>query len=98
MPKGKSHEKAKRRRVTLSLDAPQAKEVSLVGDFNHWSAKAHPMKKNESGVWKKTVMLQPGRYEYKLMVDGQWQNDPANQETSMNCFGTHNNVIIVSPR
>lgn len=95
MPKGKPKEKGKRRRVTLSLDAPHAKEVSLMGDFNNWNAKTHPMKKNESGVWKKTVMLQPGRYEYKLMVDGQWQNDPGNDQACLNCFGTHNNVIVV---
>jgi 1,4-alpha-glucan branching enzyme len=96
MPEGKSKEKVKRRRVTLSFDAPYAKEVSLMGNFNKWNAKTHPMKKNESGVWKKTVMLQPGRYEYKLMVDGQWQNDPGNRQTCMNRFGTHNNIIVVS--
>jgi 1,4-alpha-glucan branching enzyme len=96
MTKGKSKEKAKRRRVTLSLDAPHATEVSLMGDFNKWNVKTHPMKKSDNGVWKKTVMLQPGRYEYKLMVDGEWQNDPGNHQTCMNCFGTHNNFVVVS--
>lgn len=95
MPKGKSKEKAKRRRVTLSLESPNAKEVSLMGDFNTWNAKTHLMKKDESGTWKKIVMLSPGKYEYKFLVDGEWQNDPGNQQTCLNCFGTHNNVIIV---
>jgi 1,4-alpha-glucan branching enzyme len=95
MPEGKSKEKAKRRRLTLSLEAPGSRQVSLMGDFNNWNAKTHPMKKDESGLWKKTVMLQPGRYEYKFMVDGQWENDPGNDQACFNCFGTHNNVIIV---
>jgi 1,4-alpha-glucan branching enzyme len=95
MPKGKSKEKAKRRRVTLSIEVPYAKEVSLMGDFNSWNTKTHPMKRDESGVWKKTVMLQPGRHEYKFMVDRQWQNDPGNHQTCMNCFGTLNNLIVV---
>jgi 5'-AMP-activated protein kinase regulatory beta subunit len=96
MPKGKSKEKAKRRRVTLSLESPNAKDVILMGDFNKWNAKTHPMKKGKNGVWTKTVMLFPGRYEYKFMVDGQWQNDPGNDQACLNCFGTHNNVIVVS--
>lgn len=95
MRKTKSKEKVKRRRVTLSLESPNAKDVILMGDFNKWEAKKHPMKQDKDGVWTKTIMLFPGRYEYKFMVDGQWQNDPGNDEACLNCFGTRNNVIIV---
>jgi len=35
----------KKRRLTFALDAPGAKEVFLVGDFNEWNKKTHPMKK-----------------------------------------------------
>jgi 5'-AMP-activated protein kinase regulatory beta subunit len=56
------------------------------------------MKQGKNGVWTKTVMLFPGRYEYKFMVDGQWQNDPGNDQACLNPFGTHNNVIVVSSR
>jgi 1,4-alpha-glucan branching enzyme len=85
-----------KRRVTFSLSAPSAREVSLGGDFNHWDAIAHPMKKDANGLWKKTLVLAPARYEYKFMVDGGWQNDPKNDQTCPNCFGTQNNVINVS--
>ena len=95
MPKGKPKEKAKRRRVMLSLESPNAKEVSLMVDFNKWNANTHPMKRDESGIWKKIVMLPPGKYEYKFLVNAQWQNDPGNHQTCMNCFSTHNNVIVV---
>ncbi|HUT71290.1 MAG TPA: glycogen-binding domain-containing protein [Desulfatiglandales bacterium] len=96
MAKTTSKEKAKRRRATFSLEAPNAREVAVGGDFNKWNAEADPMKKDKRGVWKKTVMLEPGRYEYKFLVDGQWRNDPNNEQTCANCFGTHNNVLVIS--
>ncbi|MDY6973201.1 MAG: glycogen-binding domain-containing protein [Thermodesulfobacteriota bacterium] len=40
-------------------------------------------------------MLYPERYEYRFLVDGQWYNDPQNDLTCPNCFGTQNNVILV---
>ena len=88
--------KTKRRRAIFSLEAPDANQVLLGGDFNQWNENAHPMKKDESGVWKKALMLEPGRYEYKFLVDGQWRNDPNNDQTCANCFGTHNNVLVIS--
>ena len=95
MPKAKSKQETRRRRLTLSLKAPRAKEVILVGDFNNWNAKVHPMKKDKKGVWTRTLMLFPGNYEYKLLVDGQWQNDPGNDQVCSNCFGTQNNILSV---
>lgn len=85
-----------RKRIILALNAPTADSVHLMGDFNKWNEKAHPMKMGADGVWKKTLMLQPGKYEYRFLVDGQWQNDPANEHTCLNCFGTKNNVLEVS--
>jgi 1,4-alpha-glucan branching enzyme len=66
MSKFKSKQKIKRRRVTFSLEATEAKEVALVGDFNNWDLETHPMKNNGNGIWKKTVMLYPRTYEYKF--------------------------------
>lgn len=87
--------KSKKRRTVFSLNAPEAIQVSLAGDFNNWNKTAHPMKKNKTGIWEKILMLDAGRYEYKFFVDGQWKIDPDNSLTSMNCFGTINNVLMV---
>jgi 1,4-alpha-glucan branching enzyme len=89
--------KPKRRRMLFHLEAPEAGEVFLVGDFNDWDIQKHPMKKEENGVWKKITMLSPGRYEYKFIVDGRWQIDSASDQLCVNCFGTQNNVIEVKP-
>jgi 5'-AMP-activated protein kinase regulatory beta subunit len=93
MSKVKSKQKIKRRKWTFSLEAAGAKEVLLMGDFNNWSLKKHPMQKDENGMWNKTVMLYPGNYEYKFMVDGQWREDPRNDHLCLNCFGTYNSVV-----
>ena len=36
--------------VRFAVWAPNAKRVSVVGNFNHWDARFHPMR-NNSGVW-----------------------------------------------
>jgi len=93
---GESKEKVRRRRVTFSLEAADAQKVILGGDFNKWNAEAHPMTKDKSGMWKKTLVLPPGRYEYKFLVDGEWRNDPKNEQTCPNILGTQNNVLAIS--
>ncbi len=96
MAKVKSKPKIKRRKVSFSLHSSDAQEVILLGDFNNWSPKKHPLKRDGNGTWNKAVMLPPGKYEYKFLVDGQWEEDPHNEQTCPNCFGTHNSVINLS--
>lgn len=86
----------KRRRRIFSLDAPGAKEVILMGDLNKWDKRAHPMKKDNKGLWNKITMLSIGRHEYKFLVDGEWWNDPNNDQVCQNEHGTLNNVINVT--
>ena len=85
----------KNRKVTFRLNTPSAKEVILMGDLNNWDAGSHPMKKDENGIWKVSIMIPPGKYEYQLLVDGQWRLDSGNNQTVPNCFGTENNVLTV---
>jgi 1,4-alpha-glucan branching enzyme len=96
MSRDKSKQKIKNRRVTFSLEAIAAKEVILTGNFNDWSLKKHPMRRDETGMWNKTVMLSPGKYEYKFLVDGQWREDPRNDRLCLNCFGTLNSVLEIT--
>jgi len=35
--------------------APNAAQVSVIGDFNGWDARAHPMHPNDAGVWTAKV-------------------------------------------
>lgn len=39
--------------VAFTVWAPNARRVSIVGDFNHWDGRRHPMRlRTESGVWE----------------------------------------------
>ncbi|KAI0484534.1 alpha amylase [Xylariaceae sp. FL0804] len=41
--------------------APNATEAYLIGEFNNWNRGAHPMKKNEFGVWTIVVPAKDGQ-------------------------------------
>lgn len=75
--------------------APQAKEVFVAGNFNDWNAANTPLKKNKKGEWSVSLKLAPGRYEYRYLVDGSWQNDQRPVECMPNAFGSWNCVIQV---
>ena len=93
-----SKDKAERRDVIFKVKAPFAKEIVLLGDFNHWKAGVHPMKKNHQGLWQVTLRLAPGRYEYKLLVDGKWWEGSGDEQGIRNPFGTCNRLLVVPER
>ena len=81
--------------VLFALHKPDAKRVSLCGEFNGWSPTATPMKRHDDGHWETTVFLAPGRYQYKLIVDGEWIADPAAQKNVPNEHGSLNSLVEV---
>jgi len=83
-------------KVTFSYTAADAKSVLVAGDFTGWQEAPIELKKSKGSVWKKTVALPPGRYEYRLLVDGQWQDDPSCNERQPNQFGGSNCVCVVN--
>jgi len=82
--------------ITFSYFAPQACSVLVAGDFTEWAASPISLVKEEDGTWKTTVLLQPGSYQYRLLVDGQWQNDPGCPDVQPNDFGSANCVLSVA--
>ncbi len=56
--------------VSMVVWAPSAKRVSVIGDFNHWDARFHPMRMlGTSGVWELFIPgLEEGmKYKYELI-------------------------------
>ena len=47
MPKKARSKKTQNRRITFKLEASEAREAILVGDFNSWDLKKHTMKKED---------------------------------------------------
>ena len=75
---------------------PSANVVALVGDFNQWNPSIRPMKRDAGGLWKVKVLLAPGSYQYKLVVNGdRWEEDPLNLHRIMNEHGTYNSIRTV---
>ncbi|HUV62779.1 MAG TPA: AAA family ATPase [Sedimentisphaerales bacterium] len=73
---------------------PRAESVQIAGDFNNWKPEEAPMQKiGDSGIWQTEMKLPAGRYRYRLVVDGQWQQDPYNELTELNPFGGFNSVL-----
>jgi enterochelin esterase family protein len=75
------------RRVTLKLNAPEAKDVRatghIIGPNAHWLSnprKSIPMTRNAQGMWSVTLgPLAPDIYDYGYLVDGVAASDPGNR-------------------
>lgn len=85
--------------VTVTFELPSvisAKEVHLVGDFNGWDRRAHPLQwVNHSGSWKISLELERHRtYQFRYLVNGRaWHNDWNADYYAPNPFGGDNSVI-----
>ena len=82
-------------RVHIEFTSPKAEAVFIAGTFNDWRPGATPMIAWGEGRWTKVLSLPSGRYEYCLVVDGQWMPDPQAAEMVPNPFGTLNSVLKV---
>jgi 1,4-alpha-glucan branching enzyme len=91
----KETKKPGKRWVEFSFHFPEAKEVFLAGDFNSWDFRSFHLEKDGNGDWEAKLNLLPGRYEYKLLVDGSWVQDFECAEMVPNPFGTNNCVLRV---
>lgn len=82
--------------VILTINAPEAKEVYLVGDFNGWQQDNSSRMKRENGIWRKNLKLKSGSYHYRFIVDGSWIEDHNNPKKVTNPFGQMNSLLEVS--
>ncbi len=88
-------DKETKKRITFKFSDSGAKSVYIAGSFNSWDPSVRPLKKDTKGVWKTTITLPQGAYQYRFIVDGQWIEDPASPHKEMNEFGSYNSVVVV---
>src|SRR5258707_6534415 len=55
---------------------PDARSVSLIGDFNYWDPSSLPMQRRVDGWWFIQVPLTHGYHHYLFLVDGTPTLDP----------------------
>jgi len=57
--------------VFFSYRIPNAEDVHLVGDFNGWKlGENSQLERSGDGRWSRFLRLEKGRYEYRLVVNG----------------------------
>lgn len=84
------------RGILFVQPAAVGQRVAIAGEFNQWSETAHIMRRNDDlGVFELTVSLPPGRYPYRLIVDGVWMPDPYNPQFEPNPFGERNSFVVL---
>jgi hypothetical protein len=81
------------RQVLIEYVNPKAHEVRVLGTFNGWVPV--DLARDGTGVWTRDLLLPPGRYAYKLSVDGHLHLDPSAERTEPDGFGGHNSVLII---
>ncbi len=95
---GSSSAATTQQEVAFILSSRDAKEVYLCGDFNQWKPRSLPMiRHGDNHCWEKRLVLAPGRYEYKFIVNGVWIHNPDAPENVPNKDGTLNSVLEVQP-
>jgi 1,4-alpha-glucan branching enzyme len=84
------------RAINFICHAQNATAVSVVGDFNNWDPKAHPMKHMPDRSWLLTITLKHGHHRYGFLVDGVLSLDPHAQGITRNDKGERVSLVPVS--
>jgi 1,4-alpha-glucan branching enzyme len=87
--------KAVLRAIPVAVDAPGASEVVFTGDFTAWATDSVRLRRSPDGAWRGTLELAPGDYQYRLIVDGEWRDDPRAVQRVPNAFGSQNCILHV---
>ena len=84
------------KQVPLVYKSKPGRKVFVAGSFNQWDPQDIRLRDNpDSGIYRATLELPPGRYEYKFVVDGEWHADAACTDWVLNDTGSLNSVIFV---
>lgn len=83
--------------IQFRLDAPDAEQVSLAGDFTGWQPE-YEMIRSGPGMWTIVVPLKPGVHEYAFIVDGErWTADPFAPAVQDGFGGVNSRVAVIAP-
>ena len=84
--------------VHFSVWAPNALRVSVVGDFNIWDGRVHPMRSlGASGVWEIFIPGSEARRPVQVRAaDAHWRRSPQDRSIRVRVRGTAAVGVIVS--
>lgn len=86
------------RQVQFELQAPQARSVALLGDFNGWAPPGLALTGPDSaGNWR-LLMVMPERgkrFHYVYLVDGQEYRTDNLRPIAADDYGGRNNILYI---
>jgi 1,4-alpha-glucan branching enzyme len=86
---------ARRQSVPFSTTAPLASDVRITGDFTGWTLAGIPLWDEGDGSWCTLLSLDPGIYEYRMVIDGDWADHDEARDRVSNPYGGENCVLTV---
>lgn len=83
---------------SLKINDNKAHTVAIAGDFNGWNPQANILEDPEGdGIWTGTLKLEPGKYEYMFVLDGEkWFPDPNALRYVKDGFGNRNAILEIN--
>ena len=87
-----------RRIINLVYESVPGKKVFAAGSFNDWKPEKELKDSGNTGVYRAQLRLEPGEYQYKFVVNGNWCLDAENPRFIPNDFGTLNSVLVVKSK
>ena len=83
---------------SLKLNDSKAHIVAVAGDFNGWNPQANLLEDPDGdGIWTGTLKLEPGKYEYMFVLDGEkWLPDPNALRYVKDGFGNKNAILEIN--
>jgi chromosome partitioning protein len=96
---GDASEAGTAREVIVRFTDASAGDVRIAGDFNGWvpdrGVRSLIATEGQSRVWTKVLKLEPGTYQYRYVVDGEWREDPTNPQSAPGPTGQPNSILHV---
>ena len=78
--------------------SPERQDVFIMGSFNDWSRNSLKMERVNKELFILEINLEPQKYEYKYIVNGNEILDPLNDNTVSNNIGGWNSMIDLSKK
>lgn len=88
--------KSKKTKYTFNFDSKGKtyKTVQLKGEFNAWNP-ANTNLKFKNNIWTTDLIIKPGKYQYKTVLDGKETMDFNNPDSVENGIGGYNSLLTI---
>lgn len=83
-------------RVELVYPDFAGRELKIAGEFNNWAPDEGVETIIDGDDIRKIFYVEPGEYQYRLIIDGKWRNDPTNPDQILNSLGVHTSMLKVN--